>query len=122
VNKTYIDLLSQILKVAGAAGTKGFEYLVKWEVAYGTVNLLTDLAWIVALLIGCILLWRWKISEDDENEDVKRPVRIAGIVVCVFIGLMILCFGVARNTQILMAPQGAAVCEMIPGCSPGDGN
>lgn len=131
-NHHYYKLLAAILHIAGSAGVKGFAYLVKWEVAYATTSLVTDIIALAVLVTVGIFLWKHKIKKpesetpryygQDDFGFSKDFWRLAAVAVCLIVSLCVLCWGIAPAVQTLITPQGAAVCEMLPGCSPSSGN
>ena len=122
MNKTYIELLSKVLNAAGAAGAHGFAYLVQWEWAYSITTLITSSLTLIALLIMARFLWAWKIDKRNDYIELLMLAKALGIGICGLAALLIFCNTIQPAIQIMMSPQGAAVCEMLPGCSPGVGN
>jgi hypothetical protein len=101
------QLVEEVLRAAGTAGTKGWDYLIRFMVWDGIVGALAGAALIGAALYAFKLILKWK-PKDGGDSDMAHLARGAAMAVLCVVLIAFVC-GVASSIVQVLAPQGAAI-------------
>ena len=110
MNDKELELVKQILGKAGSASEAGFKYLVQYKITDGVISMIGY----GVLLTICFYLFRrldkWKPADDYEGD--KSIGKIFGMIVVLLFSIGFIC-GFFNSITELMAPQGAAIIELL---------
>lgn len=105
------DLIAQVLRAAGQAGEKGFDYLVRFTFTSAITEILST----SAVLALCFYVWRllqaWKPKDSFDN-DMAHAARGAGSVIVLVVAAICIS-SIGSSLAAVFSPEGAAIHSVL---------
>lgn len=111
MNEIDRDLINKVLAAAGHAGTKGFDYMVHYQIVDGFTGILGGLMALGVLGLGLWRAFAWKPPKgfDGESAHIVRGVIIGAMCIAVFV----IALAIPQSLAQILAPEGAAIKSVI---------